>query len=365
VPPPRHVTIRRGWSSETFTDLYSLEQIDYFGTILMAANGKGIKVDGIDGSDHIVKEAVAAVYGNVVARAPNCRIKKQTLALTLWKLQSLFFSHCLDAAIYCLNELNKIAPTAFEKSKLLLSSQCNPIFPDDFIPLPKADWSIIADAVRMLITEPHEETSGAAAFLEELKDTPLYETLVTFRLCENNEKMPGASSDSVVPSDRSEGPAASDSRADDSCAGEMTARTAPSDEDMLARWAGGGRSLGLFDIAQPCADSRACGSGSQSLSSIQTQAAVEITLQDSNGSPIVLAVPPEASCLAIRKIASQQMNCPMESAIAWEFFWPDGTLAQPPWAHGDVIMVSTFARPPRPQTAYKRQRFPRIDPMNE
>jgi hypothetical protein len=82
----------------------------------------------------------------------------------------------IDTAIYCFNLLNVIAPTAFDKAKLLILSQCDPSRPDDFVPLPTADWRIIGLGIRILSPEKNGKTKEARELLQKLKDTGLYKS---------------------------------------------------------------------------------------------------------------------------------------------------------------------------------------------
>jgi hypothetical protein len=100
--------------------LHSLYETHHFLRDLKEANESDIEVDGIDGTDRIVEKAVAAVYCNTVTAFANEDHKKPHLVMILWKLQRGLFMFCIDAFIYCLNQLHELAPTDFEKSSLLL-----------------------------------------------------------------------------------------------------------------------------------------------------------------------------------------------------------------------------------------------------
>jgi hypothetical protein len=138
-----------------------------------------IEIEGIEGKDRRVEKAVAAVYANTVATLPESRIKKQFLAMTLWELQSEFAWWNMDCMCYCLNRLNEIAPTAFEKAQLLLLSQCHPLYPDKFIKLPNADQRIIRDAIQILRHEKTVNRDDGNRLLARLKDTGRYDNLLT------------------------------------------------------------------------------------------------------------------------------------------------------------------------------------------
>jgi hypothetical protein len=155
--------------STKYTVLQTFREVRDFAIDLKDAKEDGIVVDGSH-SPLKTEEAVRAIYNNVIVTGP---LDSGTpfLALILWQIHKWLFPYSINSVIYCLNELHKIAPTAFEKARLLLLSQCNP----DFIPLETADWSVIEDAVRMLKSEKNGETESARDLLRVLECTGRYE----------------------------------------------------------------------------------------------------------------------------------------------------------------------------------------------
>jgi hypothetical protein len=177
VGPGHRVILKMGDDTETYVALCSPQEIESFVFGLKITEEKNIEIEGIDGRDRPVEKAVAAVYANVVATFPENRLKRQNLAMILWKLQRRLSQLSIGSMIYCLNRLNEIAPTTFEKAQLLLLSQCNPLYPDKFIQLPNADEIMIRDAVRMLQHEKNGRKDDADQLLSGLKNTGRYEAL--------------------------------------------------------------------------------------------------------------------------------------------------------------------------------------------
>jgi hypothetical protein len=73
-----------------------------------------------------------------------------------------------------LNLLNEMAPTAFDKARLLLLSQCDPCKHDSFIPLESPDRGPIAVAIHMLRTEKNGKAGEANELLRQLKNIEGY-----------------------------------------------------------------------------------------------------------------------------------------------------------------------------------------------
>ncbi len=92
---------------------------------------------------------------------------KPFMASVLWEMQKQLYGCSVDNSIYCLNMLNIIANSAFDKALLLLHSQCEG---ENFIPSDTADWDIISDAVLMLKTEKNGRRGVAVTLLLKLKD---------------------------------------------------------------------------------------------------------------------------------------------------------------------------------------------------
>jgi hypothetical protein len=165
------VTIKIADHSKRYRLLRSHHEVREFGVRLEQAKEKDIVIDGIEGRGRLIEKAVEAVYSNAVANICNCDAKKPFLALTLWQLHLLLNDWSIDAAIYCLNRLHKIAPSSFDKALLLLLSQC---IPSTFIPLPRADWRIIYNAIFMLQEEANGKTREADELLKRLDGIPEY-----------------------------------------------------------------------------------------------------------------------------------------------------------------------------------------------
>jgi hypothetical protein len=130
-----------------------------------------IVLEGIDGRDRVVEQAVEIVYSNTVADFGNKYPKNPFLALTLWKIQQRLFLSSVNSSIYCLNRFHEMAPTAFDKARLLLLSQCDPASYGSFVPLPTADWEVINDGLAILKSDTTDEATG---LLQRLKDTGRY-----------------------------------------------------------------------------------------------------------------------------------------------------------------------------------------------
>lgn len=79
--------------------------------------------------------------------------------------------------MYCWNRLNEIAPSGFDKARFLLLSQCDPRYPDDFRPLPNANWTIIGTAVETLKAERNGKKAEADELFRRLKDRGFSGTL--------------------------------------------------------------------------------------------------------------------------------------------------------------------------------------------
>jgi hypothetical protein len=178
VGPGHRVILAMKTGSKTYDTIRSRKEIENFVRNLRFTAEDKIEIEGIEGKDRPVEKTVAAVYANAVATFPESRIKKQFLAMTLWELQSQLAWWNIDSMTYCLNRLNEIAPTTFERARLLLLSQCHPLYPDKFIQLPNADLCIIGDAIQMLKQEKNANRDDANRLLERLKDTGRYEDLL-------------------------------------------------------------------------------------------------------------------------------------------------------------------------------------------
>jgi hypothetical protein len=178
VGPGHRVILKSTMGPETYDRLNSLGEIKDFVVSLEHTKEDDIVIEGIEGKDRLVEKAVAAVYANAEAAFPENRMRKPFLVAALWELQMSLSQWSIDAMIFCLNQLDEIAPTTLEKAHLLLLSQCNPVYPDKFIQLPSSNEVIIRDAIRMLQREENTNREGVDALLTRLKDTGEYERLL-------------------------------------------------------------------------------------------------------------------------------------------------------------------------------------------
>jgi hypothetical protein len=170
------VRITYGDRLHTYEVLASLRQAREFGIFLSKANEEDIVIDGVKDRDRLVEKAVATVYFNTVASLPDDNGKEPFLALILWETHYRIKDCSIDTVIYCFNLLNVIAPTAFNKAKLLILSQCDPSRSDDFVPLLAADWAIIGQGIRILAAEKNGKTKEARELLQKLRATGLYKS---------------------------------------------------------------------------------------------------------------------------------------------------------------------------------------------
>jgi hypothetical protein len=175
-PKRPRVTITLKTSVRTYEVLNSFSDILRFAMGLRDADENGIVIDGVDEREGIVDKAVAVVYCNIIATFPNENKKRAFLVWVLWVIDSTLHMYNIDTAIYCLNLLNEIAPTAFDKARLLILSQCDPDSPDDFVPLPTAHGSTIVQAVLLLQRERNAKMKEAKELLQRLRETGRYST---------------------------------------------------------------------------------------------------------------------------------------------------------------------------------------------
>jgi hypothetical protein len=171
VERPR-VTITSRDRSTTYESLHSVSEIIEFVDDLEEAKEHCIVLEGIDGRDRVVEQAVEIVYSNTVADFGDEYPKNPFLALTLWKMRQLLFLSSVNSSIYCLNRFHEMAPTAFDKARLLLLSQCDSGSYGSFVPLARADWEVIDDALTILKSDTTDEAAG---LLKRLKDTGRYD----------------------------------------------------------------------------------------------------------------------------------------------------------------------------------------------
>jgi hypothetical protein len=175
--PLVRITVKK--RSRTFETLDSFEEMKDFAIFLSDAKAKDIAIDGVEGTDHIVEKAIATVYTNTAASMLDTDAgKKPHLALILWTMHMFMDSARVTAITYSLNRLNALAPTGFEKARLLLISQCHPSRPCGFRPGGDADWYVIGNATLMLETEKNGQKASAKQLLEKLKSTGRYSSVL-------------------------------------------------------------------------------------------------------------------------------------------------------------------------------------------
>jgi hypothetical protein len=175
VNPGHRVTITVEGRSVTYEVLRSLREIERFLRMLYMAKAKDIRIEEIDDCDRLIERVVAAVVSNTIAYFSDDHSKRPFLAMVLWKLQTGLFGLSVDSAIYCLNRLKALAPTGFNKARLLLLSQCDPACPSDYVPLPNADSGIVITAIGMIKKERNGRWEDAYEFLQQLKASGRYE----------------------------------------------------------------------------------------------------------------------------------------------------------------------------------------------
>jgi hypothetical protein len=158
--------------------LHSIDEALNFAEDLERANRMGIVIEGIEGHHRIVEKAVAAVYSNTAASAPDSERHKGFLLLILWQLQSQLFAWSVDSFIYCLRQAHEIAATGFDQARLMLLSQCDPAYPDDFIPLQDANWSAIESIIHILRNKKNGTTKQGNELLLRLKRNGRYKSLL-------------------------------------------------------------------------------------------------------------------------------------------------------------------------------------------
>jgi hypothetical protein len=179
--PGRAVTLRPGGEPFIYDVLWSHEKIRIFAIELKHADQNDVFVHGIKEREKVMENAVATFYLKTRRKLPEGNTKEPFLALMLWEFQKWLVFDSIDATIYSLQQLHELAPTCFDKARLLLLSQCDPAFPDEFRLLPKADDLIIGDAVQMLQTEKNGKAKEASQLLERLKDAGGYDEFLRKR----------------------------------------------------------------------------------------------------------------------------------------------------------------------------------------
>jgi hypothetical protein len=158
--------------------LDSVDDITEFLEDLLEATEEGILIEGIDEKNPLVDKAVEIVYSNTAAKFADGYSKNPFLALALWKLCNGLDTCSINACLYCLNLLHEMAPTDFEKARLLLLSQCDTSRYGEFILLPKADWDVIDTAIGIFQHQQNGRTGLAADLLGRLRETGQFRELL-------------------------------------------------------------------------------------------------------------------------------------------------------------------------------------------
>jgi hypothetical protein len=174
----RPVTIRVGERSVKYEILDSARTIMDFADNLGSAIEDDIRIEGVDECDDVMTKAVEAVYCNTVASLGDWEAAKPTLAWTLWRLREGLCSCCINGTIYCLNQLHRIGPTAFDKAQLLLLSQCERGSDGELVPRKTASWSVIRSAMIMLKEEKNGRRKEATELLRKVKGTERFDAIV-------------------------------------------------------------------------------------------------------------------------------------------------------------------------------------------
>jgi hypothetical protein len=172
------VTITHRGCSKTYESLKSSDEVFNFTLGLQCANNDDIVVDGVTGRGGLIEKAVKAVYLNTFEDLGGNEAMKPLLASVLWEIQWDLRWSSIDAAAYCLNRLNEIAPTAFEKARLLLLSRPEVTWSDAFDVTQNRDWEIVRCAIQMLLTEKNGKSEEAKALLLTLKESGRYGEMV-------------------------------------------------------------------------------------------------------------------------------------------------------------------------------------------
>jgi hypothetical protein len=164
------VTIKVEGEDRTFESLRSAQEAEDFSVALIYAYESDIVIHGIEGRDHLMEKAIAVVYWNTVTSFPDGDGKKAFLVFVLWEIQHLVYFYSIDSVTYCLNRIREIAPTSFDQAKLLLWSQCDPRYPDEFVQVPNPSWSALVPAIHLMKLEKKAKRD-ANCILQKLKDS--------------------------------------------------------------------------------------------------------------------------------------------------------------------------------------------------
>jgi hypothetical protein len=154
------------------------DEIERFGMRLTNADENGIEIEGIEEDEDIVEKAIETVYSNTVASFPEGDARKSfsVMFLSIMSLQMSLFD--IDSRRYCLKLRRAIAPTSVDVARHLLLSQCDPNRPNEYVPLHKPDWGVVAMAIRILQSEKNGRTNERMTLLRILKAQPEYEAFL-------------------------------------------------------------------------------------------------------------------------------------------------------------------------------------------
>jgi hypothetical protein len=173
----RSVTLTVKGRSTRYEVLRTVSEIEDFATDLIEADEGGIVIDRLDKENYPMQSAIACVYTNTKESLPDTNAKTPFLALILWVIGKRVHYHTIDTVACCFVLLDMIAPTGFEKGRLLLLSQCDADRPDDFVLLPTADWTIVRDAVLVLESQKNRRAKEAKALLQRLQENEEYKPM--------------------------------------------------------------------------------------------------------------------------------------------------------------------------------------------
>jgi hypothetical protein len=158
--------------------LRSLEEIREFVIRLRKAYEGGIVIDGIDGGEDVVEQAIATVHSNSLTTLRAGDDRNNFSVLFFWELCMTLSSYDIDSWRYCLNQLHEIAPSSVDVARHLLMSHCDPRHPDDFVPVQKPDRGIAGSAIRLLRNEKNGKNDERMNILQVLKAHGRYPALL-------------------------------------------------------------------------------------------------------------------------------------------------------------------------------------------
>lgn len=158
----------------TYKTCKSAEEMSNF--VSDCIEGKEIRINDIPQSSMPLNSATAAIISNTARELESSAMDidyahmqenyKPLIALISWIGFQQFSSVSPDTSTICLEILNKIAPSNYDKAELILKSQCV----SNYEPAKNADWRIIGEAVNMLKHEKNGHTGEANNLLAKLKE---------------------------------------------------------------------------------------------------------------------------------------------------------------------------------------------------